>query len=170
MLPTKPAPLLTSILNFFQLLILNLFVKLFLYLTQLVANYLHSYFGQQKLLYTLCNIQSKIFERSLFLLADLKDTKEFFKHIFMPVQSIAVHKIIFVCNENSTKSSIFIVPLKHCFVVEIFLPLILTTLALIYCTILFVHHLTHKCIFAISRSFLLPLFLSILLHCRNAIK
>ena len=51
MLPTIPAPLLTSILNFFQLLILNLFVKLFLYLTQLVANYLYSYFGQQKLLY-----------------------------------------------------------------------------------------------------------------------
>ena len=38
-------------LTFLKLLILHLLVKLFLYLTQLVSNYLYSYFGQQKIPY-----------------------------------------------------------------------------------------------------------------------
>ena len=70
---------------------------------------------------SLYNIQSDISERSLFFLVDLKDKKKkFFNHILIPVQSTAVHNIIYVCNKNSKKSSIFIVPLKRCFVIEIF--------------------------------------------------
>ena len=118
-------PLIDLNFDFFPIDNSSSFCEIFfcLHLTQLVSNYLHSYSGQQKRLYCLYNIQSDISERSLFFLADLKDTKKLFNHIFMSVQSTAVHKIIYVCNKNSTKSSIFIVPLKHCFVIEIFSPL-----------------------------------------------
>ena len=66
MLPIITVHLWILILTFLQLLIPNLLVKLFLYLTQMVWNYLNSYFGQQKISLPVCTTFNPIHMKGPF--------------------------------------------------------------------------------------------------------